>query len=290
MKHEIASLVRLAKTPLSALRRRNARPLLAALLNHDSADVRRLGEALRDTLDGALAPQEESLLAAIERRRAALLDSTGKISVIDYGAGGPGSNRSREEMDQGVPFTARIADVATVSKPKFLATLLFNLVRKVKPASCVELGSCVGISAAYQATALKLNGTGQLVTMEGSPEVAKLAQETFDTLQLGNVKEVCGPFHKTLDAVLAAARPIDYFFNDGHHDRDAVLRYFEQAMPYLASNAVVVFDDISWSPGMREAWRAIEDDQRVAATIDLGTMGIALMGKSARKERHRIPL
>ena len=56
--------------------------------------------------------------------------------------------------------------------------------------------------------------------------------------------------------------PIDLFFNDGHHDRDAVINYFEKVLPYLSKNAVIVIDDISWSPGMKSAWMEIENDPR----------------------------
>lgn len=194
-------------------------------------------------------------------------------------------------MNSGVHSTALVSRITAVSKPPFWATVLFKLVRKLEPVSCVELGSCVGISASYQASALKINGKGLIVTLEGSDEIANLAKETFVSLGIENASVVTGPFHKTLDGVLEASRPIDFFFNDGHHDHDAVLNYFNQAMPYLSDAAVIVFDDISWSPGMRKAWTEIENDERVAASIDLGPIGIALVDKSMNtKERYMIPL
>ena len=81
------------------------------------------------------------------------------------------------------------------------------------------------------------------------------------------------------------------FFNDGHHDHFAVIQYFNESLPYLADEAVIVFDDISYSPGMRKAWTQIEDDERVSVSIDLQTVGIVLVGKNlATKEKFRIPL
>ena len=62
-------------------------------------------------------------------------------------------------------------------------------------------------------------------------------------------------------------------------------------MPYLSNGAVVVFDDISWSTGMRKAWAEIEEDERVSASIDLHTMGIALVKKNSEpKKKFSIPL
>jgi predicted O-methyltransferase YrrM len=172
----------------------------------------------------------------------------------------------------------------------FWSIILFKLIRKLKPDSCVELGSCVGISASYQAAALKINGTGKLITLEGSPETANIARETLGILNHKHAAVVTGPFHKTLEGALESAKPIDFFLNDGHHDHDAVIQYFNQSLPNLAPEAVIVFDDISWSPGMKKAWTEIEEDPRVAASIDLQRLGIAVMGSSPGKGKFRIPL
>jgi predicted O-methyltransferase YrrM len=235
--------------------------------------------------------EERESISRIEKYRSTLLGSEEEIAVIDYGAGDPDSNRSREEMDRGVESTALVADVCKASKPAFWAELLFRLVRELEPASCVELGTSLGISAAYQGTALRLNGKGSLITLEGSPETARIAVETFRYLDLANVSVEVGPFHQTLSGVLESAAPVDYFFNDGHHDRDAVIEYFDATKPHLSEDAVVVFDDISWSPGMRKAWTEIEDDPRVSTSFDLREIGIALIGDgTSGKEQYRIPL
>lgn len=104
--------------------------------------------------------------------------------MIDYGAGSRNSNRSEEEMKAGVPSTALVSDVCNASKPAEWALILFKLVRHLKPASAVELGSCVGISASYQAGAMKMNGIRQLQTLEGSPEIANIATQTLTGLNL----------------------------------------------------------------------------------------------------------
>jgi len=234
-----------------------------------------------------------ALCAAVSTTEPYVFRESGKarIAVVDYGAGSGESRRTKEEMDSGVPSTALVADICKVSKPAFWATFLFKLIRKLEPSSCVELGSCVGISAAYQATALRLNGKGRLQTLEGSPEVARLAQETLVSLQLPAASVITGPFHKTFRDVLASAQPIDFFFNDGHHDHDAVMRYFEESLPHLSREAVMVFDDISWSPGMRKAWTEIEADKRVIASVDLQVIGVAVIGKSDMpREKFRIVL
>ncbi len=249
------------RQPILRFRRYKTKSALTQLTSHESPKLKAIGDALYESLTHAISAEEQELITLIEQRRSFLLSSDKEIAVIDYGAGSSSSNRTKEEMEKGVQSTALVANICKASKPAFWATFLFKLIRKLEPSSCVELGSCVGISASYQASALKINEKGKLLTLEGSPEIAKIANETLESLNLQNASVVTGPFHETLKGVLESSKPIDFFFNDGHHDHDAVILYFNEALPNLSNEAVVVFDDISWSPGMRKAWIEIEDDR-----------------------------
>jgi predicted O-methyltransferase YrrM len=279
------------RLPMRLLRRYKTRFALTQLTLHECPKLKAVGDALQESLTNTLAVKEQEVIAQIEQRRSLLSSSNKTIAVIDYGAGHSSSERTKEEMERGRQSTALVADICKASKPAFWATFLFKLIRKLKPSSCVELGSCVGISASYQAAALHLNGKGYLHTLEGSPEIANIAKDTLQHLNLQNAAVVTGPFHETLKGVLESSKPIDFFFNDGHHDHDAVIQYFNEALPHLSNEAVFIFDDISWSPGMRKAWTEIEEDERVTASIDLHTIGIALVGNTlAPKAKFRIPL
>jgi predicted O-methyltransferase YrrM len=243
--------------PIHFWRRLKARRALARIATHPEPRLRALGIALKESLSQDLSEEEKEAISLIEKRRTFLLKSDEDIEVIDYGAGSGDANRTKEEMEEGVKINLQVAKVARASKPQFWATVLFKIIRKLGPHSCVELGSCVGISGAYQASALRINGQGAIISLEG----------------------------------LNTSKPIDFFFNDGHHDQHAVIRYFEEAMPYLSDGAVIVFDDITWSKGMKAAWSAIESDSRVSASIDLGIMGIALVkAPLTKKVLLNIPL
>ena len=65
------------------------------------------------------------------------------------------------------------------------------------------MGTAVGISAAYQAAALALNGRGTFTTLEGAEPLADIARDNLRRLGLGMVEVVVGRFEDTLDAVLA---------------------------------------------------------------------------------------
>jgi predicted O-methyltransferase YrrM len=157
------------------------------------------------------------------------------------------------------------------SKRPFWCRFLYRLVRSTQPKRCLELGSCVGISASYIAAAMKENGFGKLTTLEGSPSLADIARQTLAGLGLGNAQVVTGRFSDTLPGVLGHSQ-FDFVFIDGHHDRDATIQYFEQILPH--ATGTIVFDDITWSQGMLEAWAVVSRHARVKSASQLRSIGV----------------
>ena len=152
-----------------------------------------------------------------------------------------------------------IAEICRISsKDSAWGTFLFHLTRTMQPSRCLELGTCLGVSAAYIGAALKVNGTGDLTTLEGLPGRAKAARENLCLLGLDQVGVVTGDFEETLPAFLETTPPIDLVFVDGHKDGGAMHRYFEAIRPKLARRNIIVFDDIRWSDDMRDGWRRIK--------------------------------
>jgi predicted O-methyltransferase YrrM len=155
--------------------------------------------------------------------------------------------------------------------------LLFALVRGMAPRRCVELGTSLGTSAAYLAAALELNGDGgRLVTLEGSGVRSAVARQNLSRLGLDGVELHVGSFAQTLPFVLDEA-PLDFGFVDGHHEEEPTVGYFTQMADHVDGLATLVFDDISWSAGMRRAWRRITADPRVVAEAHLGLVGVCLL-------------
>ncbi len=201
--------------------------------------------------------------------------SSEELEIIDYGAGSGDSKLTEEERYRGRVIRRTVGQVCTLtSRTDRTALLLLRLVREWKPRTCVELGTSLGISACYQAAALKLNGAGNLVTLEGADSVASVAVRNFVSLGLDNVEVVPGRFQDTLSGVLLANPSVDYAFIDGHHDGAATMKYFNALVPALSGAAVVLFDDIRWSDGMQQAWDAIRRHEQVRVSVDLGSMGL----------------
>jgi len=266
--------------------------VISHLCNDADDDVKLLGIALKETLQNDLSTQEKIWIERIEDLRKELCSSSDQISIVDFGAGSPDLGLSEEKMYSGRTITRTIGTTCrSASVPYHESLLLFKLIRKLEPANCVELGTCLGISASFEAAALKLNGSGFLVTLEGAEVLATLAEGNFNRLGLDNIRVVTGRFQDTLDEVLISSKPIDYVFIDGHHDESATLAYFKKIIPFLAKKSLLVFDDISWSQGMKKAWKMIIADDRVGISVNLQQFGVCLVVDKPHGQKHiRIPL
>src|SRR5438132_9030219 len=221
-----------------AHRRLWTRAELARLAASPDPVARRIAVALGAVIDDRLDPEERGWVERIESLRARLLSSGDEVPIVDYGAGDPELDLTDETMSAGRVEARRVADICrSAAKPPIWARLLLKLVREVRPTHSVELGTSLGISAAYQCAALELNRHGTLVSLEGAPALVEVARGHLAELGLERATIVPGRFQDTLDDVLASEAPIDYAFVDGHHDRDATLEYFERLLPSAAEDA-----------------------------------------------------
>lgn len=246
-----------------------------------------IARGIRGALKCALGPQEKQWIDRIENMRTELNRSRQEITHIDYGAGKPDANRTKSEMRTGIEVAETLGTITKVaSKSPFWCLLLFKLIRALKPSSCLEMGTAVGVSAAYQAAALKLNRKGTLVTLEGDRSLADIAANNLQRLNLDNVEVVTGRFDDTLSHVLEDLKTVDFIFVDGSHDESAELEYFERTISFLARPGILVFDDINWSDGMKSAWNFISQDGRVSVAVDLGPVGLCVVGVSNVKRRY----
>lgn len=244
--------------------------------------ARKISIALKETIHNNREPEEDKWINKIEQIRSKFENNKKAFSIIDFGAGEPDSARSEEEMEKGVLQTATYAEVCATCKPPLWSLILFKLIRQFKPQIGIEMGTGIGISAAYQAAAQVLNGAGKLITMEGSESIVDLAKQNFVNLNLNNISVVTGKFSDTLETVLKENHQIDYVFVDGHHDEEATWKYFQQILPYLSPNALIVFDDISWSDGMKRVWDKIKEDENCIISVDLKMMGVCVTSPQSR--------
>jgi predicted O-methyltransferase YrrM len=241
------------------------RRMLARRLNPRLA-IRRLAGQGGDATALAVA------IDAMRNRRATSEEEAAMRRIEDLRISLAQSDDEIEDVGNRPSAVSRLLPVSTEER---WCRLLFALTRQTKPKSCLELGTSLGISAAYLAMALEMNGSGRLLTIEGSLGLADYAARNLAALGLEQRVEVRnGRFREVLGDALEAVAPVDVAYIDGHHQEKATLDYFDQISAHSNPGAIFLFDDISWSPGMRRAWRRIARDQRCAASASLGDVGL----------------
>jgi predicted O-methyltransferase YrrM len=240
---------------------------LVRLLADRDPHAKPIRDALRTAIGGRWTPEEAAWMRRIEARRLEIREQEALTAVPEYhppAAGGEGFSIGEEETTMG------IASVVMSISPQW-CLLLMRLVRERAPRSCMELGTGFGISAAYQAAALELDGGGELTTLEGAEQWAASAGETFAALGLERISQCVGPIEQTLAGEAARRAPLDFVFVDAEHDGDATRDYFHTLLPHLSDGALVVFDDAHW-PDMRPAIDEIARHPRVSAAARIGRL------------------
>ncbi|HEY9184446.1 MAG TPA: class I SAM-dependent methyltransferase [Salegentibacter sp.] len=241
----------------------------------------------------------------LEAYRKELLEDNRKIEVNDFGAG------SRV-------FKSKEREVAAIAKnvgiPRKRAKFLFRLAKYLDCRNILELGTSLGIGT----TALALNKTAQITSIEGCPQTAEVAQNQLKKFGFVNVNLVIGEFEKVLGDIVESKNNVgsgeqvesgewkverkpqtqnhkqqttfDLIYFDGHHTKEATLKYFELLLPTAHNDSVFVLDDIHWSAGMEEAWEIIKKHPMVRVSIDTFHLGLIFFRKEQVKQDFIIRL
>ena len=219
-----------------------------------------------DFIDHVLKPVHPIHLPLVEAQRQALRASTQHISFIDYGK-------------QGVVSQKKISTMAkNALKPKKYARVLASAVRYYQAKQTLELGTSLGITSAYLASASPTS----LVTMEGDPQVAAIARQVWEQLGLHNISSIIGNFDNTLSEL--GNTQFDIIYIDGNHHYEPTTRYFEHLQQNATANTLFIFDDIHYSPAMEQAWQNIKASDTCGVSIDLFFLGFVFFKPVLQKQ------
>lgn len=208
----------------------------------------------------------------IEKLRIELLQNKQTIFVKDFGTG---SDRNR-----------KVSEIARKSlKSSQYGQLLFRMIQNAHPGNILELGTSFGVTTAYLAAN---SSKSKCITLEGSPEIVKIARANFKRLSLQNIEIIEGDINHTLELALNKLQTVDFVFIDANHSSEVVLHYFEQCLAFASSNAVMVIDDIYWSEDMEYAWKLIKNHPLVTSTIDLFQLGIVFFNPDLNKKHYKM--
>jgi predicted O-methyltransferase YrrM len=208
----------------------------------------------------------------IEALRRNLKNDERLLNVIDFGTGKDGR------------FT--IADIAKNSlKSAQYGQMLFKAIHFSKSINVLELGTSLGLTTSYLAS---VSSNIRCITLEGSPEIATVANDNFNKLQFENIKIIVGNIDNTLNEALKEFEKLDFIFIDANHRLPEVYGYFEQCLSKVHNNTILVFDDIYWSADMEKAWSKIKNHELVTSTFDLFQLGIVFFRPDLYKKHYKI--
>ncbi len=210
----------------------------------------------------------------LSRIRKKLEQNNSIITIKDFGAGSK-IFKSDER---------RIADICAHGiAPEKYARLLFRLVNFCAPTTVIELGTSLGLTTMYLASAAK---KAKVYTLEGSDSLVNFSRKQFEENKYINIEVIKGNFDEQLPKLVLDLEKIDFVYIDGNHSKEPTLRYFEEVLKKCHNDSVIVFDDINWSEEMKNAWKEIKDHPKVRLTLDLHFIGIVFLRKEHKEKEH----
>ena len=215
---------------------------------------------------------DSNITQDIENIRGALLKDTHTIQFEDFGAGS-------KKVKAPKPSVKSLAKNSL--KPKKYAKLIAQVAQYIQAKTIIELGTSLGTTTLYIS---KLNPSAKIYTLEGSPKIAQIAQQQFDELQAENIELIIGNFNQEFPKLLAQQINPDLIFIDGNHTYEATKKYFEISLEYSHPKTLLIFDDINWSEGMKQAWAEIKAHPQVSISMDFFTLGLVSINPDFSKE------
>jgi predicted O-methyltransferase YrrM len=205
---------------------------------------------------------------SIESLRQKLLSDRRVIHVTELGSG----------------TAAPIRTIAAIAKTSLssvrYSSLYAGIIQYFRAKNIVELGTCLGVNTLY----LAQQKDAIVTTFEGAPQLAELAQLTFEFGGAKNINLIVGNIDRTLPAFIQSARKLDFIFMDANHRYRPTIQYFEQFLIRTTEKTILVMDDIHYSEEMEKAWNEIKHHRLIYGSADLYRCGILFFDPSLNKQ------
>ncbi|MEZ5047164.1 MAG: class I SAM-dependent methyltransferase [Chitinophagaceae bacterium] len=212
----------------------------------------------------------------IFKLRKTLASQNNNITFKDMGAGSVVSKTNTRSISSIAKYAARTHKYGKV---------LYSIIQYYKPSKIIELGTSLGIGSSYLALA---NKEATIHTIEGSPEIAKLAYQHWKEIGIENIVSHVGHFDNTLQTLLSDLKQIDCIVIDGNHSYEPTIQYTKWALQHAHEKSIFIYDDIHWSKGMQKAWNEIISYPEVTLSIDIFQLGIVFFNPDFKEKQHFI--
>lgn len=215
---------------------------------------------------------DKKVYGALEDQRKKLFNDDSDIEITRPKE----DNRLKKKSNQKVRVLAK----SVLKKPR-LAQLIFRLAQNSLPKQVIVFDANFGISAAYLAKACP---QAKVIAVENCAEIAAIANQMFEDLELNNVQLVIDNFTEAL----TTNGPLDFVYVDGKQSKKTILAYFTWCLPQLHNQSVFICKDIHQSEEMKDAWAELKNHPQVTVTIDLFWLGLVYFRKGQAKEHFKL--
>jgi len=168
--------------------------------------------------------------------------------------------------------------------PKYGA-LLFRLTNYFRPQNILQVGPTIGLSTLYltsYAPGLKC------ISLENIPAYTSISKWVYANyartpidLRTGNLKE-------SLPTALHDLGNVDFVYFNTPNEQNTNIGLFNECIKFAHKGTVFVFQGIQANRYMRELWEMVCAHPEITVSIDLFSMGIALLNKKIHKRNYTV--
>ncbi len=168
---------------------------------------------------------------------------------------------------------------------------LYLIIKKISNPVVLEIGTNLGVSGSYILSALNDKKDSLFITMEGIPDLCKIAHTQFSSIAPEKkFKIIQGLYEDTFSTVIDQKINFNIVFVDGNHRKKDTLYYFNTLISIIDVPCIMIFDDINWSVEMNECWSIIQEDPVVSYSIDYYRWGIIIIDQSKSSQNKHFKL
>lgn len=216
--------------------------------------------------------KSSKIIDEIEHERQVFIRDNSVIEGDDLGAG------SKMARNSTVSSIARYG-ISSKKNCRFLR----ELVNITKSATCVELGTSLGIATAYLAHS---NSMKKIYSFEGNSALAEKAKTLFNKLNIDNVQIIEGNIDIELPAFMETVESIDLAIVDANHTKNALIGYYQILKFKMNTHSVLFIDDIRWSREMYAGWKDLIQRQEVTLSMEFLHHGLLFFEKGIPKQHY----
>lgn len=144
-----------------------------------------------------------------------------------------------------------------------------------------------GTGAGINTIAMSGSKAKKIITVEGSEQVARLAQQNIYKHGQAQTVLIHQKIRDCFSKLLEQYYP-DLIFLDADHRSETIAFYLEEIAKMPITPRCILIHDIYWSADMLKAWKSIVADSKYPLTVDLFEVGLIFPNLAIEKQHFQI--